>query len=75
MGKGCVDKALELSGRTADGWKIVVYFVVPPAGRKLKPTGSGHPTIGVERMKKAELKKKAKMEMMDKGKKKRKTTE
>jgi len=44
MGKGCVDKALELSGRTADGWKIVVYFVVPPAGRKLKPTGSGHPS-------------------------------
>ncbi|XP_010497445.2 PREDICTED: uncharacterized protein LOC104774597 [Camelina sativa] len=43
MGEGCVEKALELSGRTAHGWNIVVRRLDPPILRKRQRTGCEHP--------------------------------
>ncbi|KAG7534022.1 RNA-binding domain superfamily [Arabidopsis thaliana x Arabidopsis arenosa] len=58
MGQGCVEKAQELSGqRNAQGWNIVVDSVVPLSADKRKPTGCEHPSIVLERIKKAKMEK------------------
>ncbi|CAL9243427.1 unnamed protein product [Arabidopsis halleri] len=55
MGEGCVEKAQQLSGRNAQGWKIVVDSVIPLSADKRKPTGCEHPSVVLERIKKAKM--------------------
>ncbi|CAL9243329.1 unnamed protein product, partial [Arabidopsis halleri] len=62
MGQGCVEKAQQLSGQcNTDGWNIVVDSVVPLSADKRKPTGCEHPSIVLERIKKAKMEKEKKM--------------
>ncbi|XP_019095792.1 PREDICTED: uncharacterized protein LOC104761259 [Camelina sativa] len=72
MGKGCVQKALELSGRNAQGWNLVVRHVAPPSVPKRQRTGCEHPSIVLAKMEKAEMEKAKKM---GKGKKKKNAAE
>ncbi|XP_023633398.1 uncharacterized protein LOC17875734 [Capsella rubella] len=86
LGEGCVEKAMERSGRNAQGWNIVIasVFGLPSRRNKVKLTGCEHPDIlsaEMEKKEKAKMEKrekakmeKAKIKKMENPKKKKKTT-